>query len=181
MSLSEVILSFINTLAWPVVVMFALFMLRAPLSELILRIERVSYSGLEVDFRSFIQKLNEKTKSLDTFDLDSVPKAIDVRTDPRITILASWASVERAIAELTEARGVSRRTSTRRQVELLRRSGVINDQLASVLQDMGAVRNLVAHGQDVSAEDLDETAVQDYIEAASFLEASVGQLQQGDV
>ena len=181
MPLSELTLAFIDTLAWPIVAICALFVLRAPLSELILRIERVSYSGLQVDFRSFIQELTEKTKSLDTVDMDSIPRALDVGSDPRITILASWASVERAIAELAEIRHVSRRASTRRQVELLRRAGVINDRLASVLQDMGAVRNLVAHGQDVRAEDLDETTVQFYIEAASFLEATVGQLQQGDV
>ena len=180
MSLGDLIVSLLNAVAWPLVAIVALCMLRVPLSKLILLIEKVRYNGLQVEFRPFIQELTEKTKSLDTVDRDLIPKMLDFDADPRITILASWASVERAIAELAEARHVSRRASTRRQVELLRRADVISDPLASILQDMGAVRNLVAHGQDVRAEDLDQRTVQVYVEAAAYLEATVVRLQQSD-
>lgn len=90
----------------------------------------------------------------------------------------SWASVERAIAELAEARDIGRRMSMRKQVELLHRGGVIDDQLAAVLQDMRVVRNLIAHGGDVHTQKLDRGTVQVYIEAAARLELIVERLQQ---
>ena len=68
--------------------------------------------------------------------------------------------------------------STRKQVEVLRKGGVIDESLAAVLQDMGAVRNLIAHGGDVHTQDIDKRTVQIYVEAAARLELSVEQLQQ---
>lgn len=86
---------------------------------------------------------------------EGVPGTID--PDPRITILKSWASVETAIEDLAMAHkdelGRVERVSTRRRVEMLRQIDKIDNPLAGVLNDMGAVRNLIAHGRDIPLHD----------------------------
>ena len=131
-----------------------------------------------MSFRQVFQEVTAKARSLESVDEDSTPRIFDIDADPRVTILMSWASVERAIAELAEARDIGRRMSMRKQVELLHRGGVIDDQLAAVLQDMRVVRNLIAHGGDVHTQELDRGTVQVYIEAAARLELIVERLQQ---
>lgn len=180
MELVELLVSLLDAAAWPLVAVVALLMLRSPLSKLVPLIEKVRYKDWQVDFRPVFQELTKKTRSLEAVDEDLSPRTFYVDTDPRITILASWASVERAIADLAETRHVSRRASIRKQVELLRKDGVIDDSLAAVLQDMAAVRNLIAHGRDVRTIHLDKATVQMYVEAAAHLELSVEGLQQSD-
>ena len=155
----DLIVSLTNSLAWPAFAVIALLMLRPILWKLSSLIETIRYKGLELSFRRTVQDAAEKAEALEALDESTVegslPGTLD--PDPRITILKSWASVETAIEDLARAHsrelGRVDRVSTRRRVEMLRQSNKIDNSLAAVLHDMGAVRNLIAHGGDIPLHD----------------------------
>ena len=141
-------------------------------------LETIRYKDLELNFRRTVQDAAERAESLVAVDEatleDSLPGTLD--PDPRITILKSWASVETAIEDLAGAHrqelGQVDRMSTRRRVEMLRQAGLIDHALAAVLHDMGAVRNLIAHGGDIP---LDDDTVREFSRAAARVTSVVEQ------
>ena len=151
----------------------AMIILRSPLSDVIKRISEIRFRGARVT----IQQLTERTEALEVGGEDPAPRTFGVETDARITILASWASVERAIAELAKSRHLRPR-STQRLIEQLRKAGIIDYSLASILRDMGSMRNFIAHSEDLSNQYLDTGTVQHYVEAAARLELTVERLKE---
>ena len=166
----DLIVSLTNSLAWPAFAVIALLMLRPILLKLSSLIETIKYKGLEMSFRRTVQDAAEKAEALvpedEPYVEEAVPGTID--PDPRITILKSWASVETAIEDLATAHkddlGRVDRVPTRRRVEMLRQADKIDNSLAGVLHDMGAVRNLIAHGGDIP---LDGETVREFSRAAA--------------
>ena len=144
-----------DSLAWPAFALIALLILKPFLWKLGSLLETIRYRGLELNFRRTVQDAAERVESLVADDEatveDSLPGTLD--PDPRITILKSWAAVETAIEDGARAHrqelGQADRMSTRRRVEILRQARVIDHELAAVLNDMGTVRNLIAHGGDI--------------------------------
>ena len=166
----DLIVSLADSLAWPVFVLIAVLVLKPVLWKLSSLLETVRYKGLELSFRRTVQDAAERVESLvvddETVVQDSLPGTFD--PDPRISILKSWASVETAIEDLARAHrqelGKANRMSTRRRVEMLSQSRVIDHALAAVLHDMGSVRNLIAHGRDIP---LDDYTVREFSRAAA--------------
>ncbi len=170
------IVSLIDSLAWPAVAFIALLVLRPYVKHLASLLEKVKYKDLELTFRRSVQDTADKVASLPVADerQDVEPMQVSHDTDPRITILKSWAAVESAIESLALAHsseiGKVHRVLTHRRVEALRRANVIDDTLAAVLQDMRGVRNLIAHGRDFP---LDKETVDVFSTAAARLESVV--------
>lgn len=176
--IGELIVALIDVAGWPLVAVGGFFLLWRFLPKIIPYIQSISGRGWRVDIRPTIEELTVRTRSLGPVDdEDASPiRPPEVIVDARMTIIAAWASVETAIAELAGVHGA--RTSTRRQIELLRQNDVIDDPLAAVLRDMQAVRNLIAHSTDVQQQDLDERTVQIYVDAAARLQRHVEHYQQ---
>ena len=179
--IGELIVSLIDVVAWPLVAVGGVVMLWRLLPRIIPYIESVSGRGWRVNLRPTVEELTMRARSLGSADdEDASPiRPLEVVAEPRMTIMMAWASVERAIAELAGVPGA--RTSTRRQIDTLFRRGAIDGQLAAVLRDMHAVRNLIAHSTDVQQpQDLDERTVRIYVEAAARLQRLVEHYQETD-
>ena len=166
----DLIVSLTDSLAWPAFALIAVLVLRPILWKLSSLLETIRYKGLELSFRRTVQDAAERAESLVVDDEATVPEFLPgtLDPDPRIAILKSWASVETAIEGLARAHrqdiGPSSRMSTRRRVEILSQSRVIDHELAAVLHDMGSVRNLIAHGRDIP---LDDYTVREFSRAAA--------------
>ena len=177
----DLIVSLTDSLAWPAFALVALLILKPFLWKLGSLLETIRYKGLELNFRRTVQDAAERAESLVADDEavveDSLPGTRD--PDPRITILKSWAAVETAIEDLARAHrqelGQIDRMPTRRRVEMLRQASVIDHELAAVLNDMGSVRNLIAHGEDIP---LHDDSVREFSRAAARV-ASVVEHQLG--
>ena len=134
-----------------------------------------------MSFRRIVQEAAERAASLVADDEATVDDSLSgtLDPDPRITILKSWAAVETALEDLARAHrqelGQVDPMSTHRRVEMLRRARVIDHELVAVLYDMGAVRNLIAHGGDIP---LDGDTVREFSRAAARV-ASVVEQQLG--
>ena len=176
--LRDLIVSLTDSLAWPVFTVIILFMLRPYLSKLSPLIETIRYKGFELNFRRSVLDVADRAELLEAVDDSSVevplPEALD--PDPRIAILKSWARVETAIEDLAKEHrqelGQGKRMSTRRRVEMLHKASLIDHSLASVLHDMGAVRNLIAHGEDIP---LNDYTLREYLRAAAHVASIVEQ------
>ena len=177
----DLIVSLTDSLAWPAFAVIALFVLRPFLWKLGSLIETIRYKGLELNFRRTVQDTAERAEALVAVDESTVESSLPgtLDPDPRITILKSWASVETAIEDLASAHkddlGRVDRVSTRRRVEMLRQANKIDNSLAAVLHDMGAVRNLIAHGGDIP---LHDDTVREFSRAAARV-ASIVEQQLG--
>ena len=184
LDIRDTILSSIEVLAWPTFGVLVIVLLRPHLLKLISLIETVRYKGLELNFKEVVQEVTEKAESLPAVSkslvVEPLPETID--HDPRITILKSWASVERAIEDFARMYrkdlGRLDRMSTRRRVQVLNDAKLIDDTLASVLYEMGGVRNLIAHGRDIA---LDSDTVYEFSRASARLTSIIDdQLRSGD-
>ena len=174
----DLIVSLTDSLAWPTFAVIALLILRPLLWKLGSLIETIRYKGLELNFRQAVQGAAERADSLVAVDEatveHSLPETLD--PDPRITILKSWAWVETAIEDLAKKHrgdlGQVDHVSTRRRVEMLRKANKIDDALATVLHDMGGVRNIIAHGRDIP---LNDDTVREFSRAAARVASIVEQ------
>ena len=91
----DLIVSLTDSLAWPASAVIALWILRPFLWKLGTLIETIRYKDLELSFRRTVLGAAERAESLvaveDPIVEDSLPETLD--TDPRITLIKSWASV----------------------------------------------------------------------------------------
>ena len=173
----ELIASLVDSLAWPLFALVIVWILRPNLEKLVGLIRTIRYKGLEVDLNQSLQEAASGAAEV-LPEVDNSTLAASLRetadTDPRITILKSWASVEASIEGLVMANrdslpviGRVDRMSTRRRVQVLSQANLIDDSLASVLYDLGGVRNLIAHGQDISLDALHPDTIQIFSKAAA--------------
>ena len=165
-----------DSLAWPLLVLVVVWILRPYLEKLIGLVRTIRYKDLELSLNQTMEKATSRAEALEpTSDsvLDVVePKPAD--SDPRITILNSWASIEAAIRNLAaayqEAIGPTERMSTRRRIWVLSQANLIDDSLVASLDDLRAIRNLIAHGEDLR---FDADALRDFSIAAVRVESII--------
>ena len=156
-ALLDSIVRLVDALAWPVVAVIVVFMVRKPLARLLPLIERVRYKDVEVNFRQLIEETTSKADAVSSLlDVPPIDERIQdlARVYPRGAIIESWLLVERAVADLAEARDVSvpasRRRSPRQVVGALEKAGTLDEELAKLVMDIYAIRNGVAHTADFS-------------------------------
>ena len=174
-----------GSLAWPLLVLVVICVLRPHLATIIGAVRTIRFKGLEVILNQTIEEATSKAEALkltDDSELDVLtPKPLDL--DPRIAILKSWASIEAAIKHLAtinqETIGPTDRMSTPGRIRALRRADLIDidDSLVASLNDLRYIRNLIAHGEDLH---FDEDALRDFSRAAmrveSIIERQLGSL-----
>ena len=170
-ALLDSIVSLVDALAWPVVAVIVVFMLRKPLGHLIPLIEKIRFKDMEVYFRQLIEQTTSQvdavSPSLDTPPIDERIQDL-ARVYPRGAIIESWILIERAVVDLVEARQSpvprSRQKSTRQVVAMLEKAGILDEDLAKIVKDLNVIRNGVVHTQDLSPSSGD---AQEYISTAA--------------
>lgn len=168
----DIVVPILDSLAWPAFALIALLLIRPYLNTLINLVESIKYKGVELNFQKAVKEAATKAESIPLTDeqdeLESLVEMTD--PDPRIAVIKSWANVEAAIEELAQAHegvlGNTHRISTRKRLSRLRGAQLIDNTLAGVLFDMGAARNMIAHGADIA---LDPSTVQLFMQAAAHL------------
>ena len=156
--ISATVIALADAVAWPLVAIILLCTLRPYLQKLGPLIRTIRYKDIEVSFKEDVQGIADKVESLPEATAPTIePVEETVSTDPRITILKSWATVETAIQDFArvhkDALGRIEGVSTRRRIQLLRQANLVDSPLAGVLNDMRGLRNLIAHGEDIPISD----------------------------
>ena len=170
-ALLDSIVGLVDALAWPVVAVIVVFMLRKPLAHLIPLIEKIRFKDMEVYFRQLIEQTTSQTDavspSLDTPPIDERIQDL-ARVYPRGAIIESWILIERAVIDLAAVRQISippsRQKSPRQVVAALEKAGILDEDLAKIVKDLNVIRNGVAHTPDLSPSRGD---AQEYIRTAA--------------
>jgi|GEM_PF-3434500 len=159
----EFVASLVSSLAWPAVVVIAIWLFREPLGGLVTRLTQ--WEGLGVRAQ-FIEKLDdvagvagevadearEKLAELDPARVVALdePAPVDTSDEPAFVIIAAWEQLGAAVAELAVTADLAsgRTNSNPRSVaRALRAAGVVNDLFVRSVDDLAALRDLVAHGR----------------------------------
>lgn len=155
----------VGSLAWPVSLLVALFLLRRPITELLPSLRRFSYKELEVDFGKELQKIEavmdtveEKTQHQGELPVEVQPEPLPkTRTEllekianlsPNAAILESWRNVERALDFYFSSRGIERPRSGQSILGHLDYDPNFPPQLVSAYQELRLLRNRAAHDQE---------------------------------
>lgn len=175
----DLIKSLASSLAWPLFIFWAVWLIREPLKKLISRIDTIKYKDLEMTVNSDMENIGERAEALEPETSDFQAEILGTfDEDPQITVIKSWASVEDSIERLLNKMrpqlGWSGRMYTTKGIHILRHANIIEPELASLLLDMRAVRNLVAHGRETNL--LDHN-VRRYVEAATRVASIVDERQ----
>ena len=170
-SLFDSIVGLVDALAWPIVAVIVVLMLRKPLAHLIPLIEKIRFKDVEVYFRHLIEQTTSQVAAVSpSLDAPPIDEGIQdlARVYPRGAIIESWILIEGVVVDLAEDRQISipssRQKSPRQVVAALEKAGILDKDLAKVIKDLNVIRNGVVHTQDLSPSRSD---AQEYIRTAA--------------
>lgn len=184
MEISKLILEYIKALAWPTVVVFAIFFFRDAIKGLFNRISKAKLPGgtvidLEADFREVLDEApSPKTSKLSEPKFEQAEFLGDVlaiaEVSPNAAIPFAWQNLERVFLEtLSGLQGFSDKSAGYRiaqNVEMLREEGVLTDEETKLLHDLRRLRNEVSHNM-VDADSITFKTARDYaIQCLQFSE-----------
>ena len=151
--------SIIGSLAWPAAVVWLAYLLRSPLAKLIPRVRAVKYGDLHVDIGEQIEAAKEQAEAESETAPPEPPEPPQsfkslALADPRAAILSSWLPVEVELNELASRCGLEK-SPTLRQIEHLKRTGVLSESLVNNLHHLRQIRNTAVHvtGDSVNFDD----------------------------
>lgn len=151
--------SIISSLVWPVVALVVLFVLKKPLSQLLLGLRNFKYSKLEMNFGKELSKLeqsfNNEPKTSEpkpelkmSYEKENEVKSV-AEISPNSAMLIVWSMVEQEIAMAVNRLAISPdyppHNSPLMNIVLLRDNGLIDSQTYETIEDIRQIRNKVAH------------------------------------
>lgn len=160
MDLLQFFSSIAGSLAWPLSVVWAIYLLRSPLSKLVPLITRVKYGELEVDLGSQLDDVKESIGAVSAEEAVPVaPPPLSfqdlAKADPRAAILSAWHGVQVEFEKLARAKGFAEMPTFLGQLTRLTEDHTIDGLTMLTIRDLRRIRNTAVHtlDKDVSYED----------------------------
>jgi hypothetical protein len=158
-SVLQFIASIVNSLAWPLVVLGSVVILRGPLRALLPLLQRLKYKDLELDFGQQVRELNaEVAAELPAPGAAALPPiggdpviARLAETSPRAAVLEAWRAVEAAALLAARRLGgeVFRdKAFTLHAIRFLEGLDGLDSAIVSLLRDLRGLRNQAAHAPE---------------------------------
>ncbi|MCG8462760.1 MAG: hypothetical protein MI919_41270, partial [Holophagales bacterium] len=169
----------VDSLAWPITLLVALYLLRGPVSQLIPSTQRVKFRDLEIEFDHGVRELQRRA-------VEDLPSGIDetrnidvdrkmaelTRTSPTRAVLESWKVVNRAGQKLLASRNLEVPGDGPRRFkeleEALEASGLVGESTLDLFASLRLLRNKVAHAPGF---EVDRERASDYVDVALKLTA----------
>lgn len=177
MSILEFFASIINSLAWPVLIGFCVYVLRNPAGKLLERISKFKYRELEAEFREVLDdikpieaRVSDRAK-LDRSESASIALEDLVDVSPRAAVMEAWILVENATAKFCEAHGLPSRMSHQGLFRLAEEKNLDIAHLQTAYQELRLLRNKAAHATDF---EIKPGTAKDYLRAANFIASELG-------
>jgi len=166
------------SLAWPVVVIISVLLLKKPISQLVPLLHRLKYRDLELEFSKEVYKLADRVqKDLPTLyqrysgDIDDNQLlAYDVQHSPRTAILESWLKLESIAIDVlrTSKLDFTKATfiSPRYIAQSLQRAEILDKKHITIFNKLRQLRNIAVHSLDF---DMDPDAVAEFVYLTKML------------
>ena len=171
----------VKALAWPIVVIVIVFMLRKPLAGLIPLLQRLKFKDLELEFGQKIERVRAEARSelpiehpspgLPADAQDRILKLAEV--SPRSAVIDAWRELEQRLIETANAIPEfrdSRRKSPLDAIHILEGSKRLSPRVASLIEDLRSLRNRAAHAPEFA---LSSESAQEYLTAADQMVAVI--------
>jgi hypothetical protein len=171
--------SVVQSLAWPVVVLVVVLVLRRPVTKLVPLLLRLKYRDLELEFAQELETLKATAQIMAPEPSTDEPvselpeeqrlEAL-LAASPRSAVGEAWRILESAARTMLEETGDEAAKNIFRPLELSRalvRHGVLHDDYSVVMFDrLRILRNEAAHRDDFA---VSEESAREYIELALSL------------
>jgi hypothetical protein len=179
MDVYSFISAIIDSLVWPVVILVVFFVLKKPLSQLLLGLNKLRYNNLELDFGMELAKL-EKTleKQINTKEINikseiKDEKEIEIKAvaeiNPSRAISMAWSMVEQEIVTTINRLAISPNfpayNSILTNINLLLDNNLVDEHTYAAINEFRVIRNKVSrsYGREQKT----------YLEAIKYYEIAV--------
>lgn len=178
-----------DSLAWPLVVVITLILLRRPLSELLPQVKKLRYKELEAEFGREVAQIDEKVSSELPEKVQAAPLPESAESKllnlagiaPNAAVLEAWKSIEESARSLIAQRGHQLDADSATPYFLiervLSRGGILEPAKIKIFRDLRLLRNKVAHAEDFP---LSSRQAAEYVRVAMTLCRYLDDLQQAD-
>lgn len=183
MSWLEFTAAIIGSLAWPIVALVAIILLRKPLVGLIPLLRRAKYKDLELEFGEEVRELRQEAEAT-LRPLTTAPGPVGPEEDsllqlasvsPRSAVVEAWRLVESSARRAIESRGVSAeggRSLTGPQLtRTLGLAEVLDNPTRGLMDRLRMLRNQAVHADDFF---VDEASAREYVQIALALARRIG-------
>ncbi|MFC6333151.1 hypothetical protein ACFP56_11000 [Paenibacillus septentrionalis] len=179
--------SIVKTLAWPIIVLVIVFLLKKPITQLLLSISKFKYNNLEMDFGKELNKIEEtlEKQSIEQTTLNNTISTINKEKENEVLSLAEihpsaaisvvWTMIEKEIANTIKRLAISPDyppyNSTLKNINLLKDNKYIDTITYELLNEFRHLRNKVTHAHS-------EGEQITYKEAVKYYELSIKLINQ---
>lgn len=169
----ELVAALVDAVAWPLVVLVALLLLRQPLGRALNeRVTKIKGAGFEVELERAYVKTEAAVVAAGTQAglAEELPSDVDglADRDPRRAVLTAYELVVRVLREQLTAAGarvdLPETASAAQLGAVAAQAGVITRQSAESVQGLTVLRNLVVHGPE---RDLTPAQAREYVAMAA--------------
>lgn len=162
MTLFEFISSIISSLAWPAIVLIIVFILKNPLSNILISLTKFRYKDIEMEFERLKSSAEALPETIENKIIPENERIIYSSIEEQITdiaprspegaILIAWSTIEAAVSSAVMRLAISPEPPSYRSVihniENLKKYTDIDNTVFAILDDLRVVRNQVAHARD---------------------------------
>lgn len=171
------LLDLINSIAWPIVVVIAVVILRKPLSNLIPLLRKVKYKDFEAEFGDKVAELRPIVKkeipTPTSYREDRTDQVIEklmhlTALSPRAVVLESWRDVESSALDAAHRKELKISMAPHPSPVAIGRSlseaGLIDENKLEIFNKLRSMRNKAVHADDF---DMDKDDALEYADMAS--------------
>ena len=163
----DFVAAIVDSIVWPVVVLFAIWILRKPTSRLLSVIKELKYKDVAVSFQRDAEQARQAVPLAER-DVEFTD-TLSQYMDPRSAVLEAWLRIENTAVEkyreLEDPMGGSK-IERGRAVAYFEYTGALTPATQRVLTDLRYLRNQAVHS---SREGITREAAEAYIEAATSI------------
>ena len=188
----DFISSVIASLAWPVVTLIAVLVLRQPLARLLPTLRRAKYKGFDLEFGERLDELEERADEARLPEPVEPPAWVHESPDdwtfgdyierlapvsPRVAITEAWRHVELALKDAGARIGQPKSQHLARVARELQSAGRLSRDAVSLVDDLRGLRNRAAHAREFDLEPeqaLEFARLAERLIASINLDAAVG-------
>jgi len=188
MDTGDLTIKILQVIAWPIVVVLIVFVLKTPIGKAILTVSKFRYKDrhrdVEIDFAKGLSEAESKAREIPTlrekpvqsssletrlftFSLETRLFTL-ARTEPSAAVTMAWLEVEASVHEAAQRLGLptSQPRQKRQVLRTLASKGIINEAAMDLYEQLRNLRNEAAHALGF---EIDPIEAEQYVELALSL------------
>ena len=184
MEIAELVLKYLQSLAWPLVALASVLVFRSELSALFARVTEASAFGATLKLEKTAERAAAASEELPELAGTNVPAADSPRPPSHTSdlgrIVFEWRNLEKTSSELTKQFDLpkSSQFNVQRTVQELANRGLVSRELVSLSRQLQSLRNELIHKTDDKM--FTPSFAEDFVEAIRNLNSAMRVIRDGE-